>query len=303
VTKHCEILIPGHYFCDVIFTGIPGFPALGTELYTEKLTVVPGGCLNSITALRRLGVDVGWLGALGNDLFSRYIDGLITQENIDRRWLTELDAPLQRVTVSLSYPDDRAFVTYADDSPDTLDDTRHAVENRECDHLHFTGLQVDERAPDLLRACRERGITVTMDSQHRPETLADPLVREILPLLDIFMPNATEAMSLTETTNVDSAARLLRELVPFLVIKDGGNGAQVWQGDQHFQSPALPVEVIDTTGAGDVFNAGFLTAYRAGYDLPTCLKWGNICGGLSTTGYGGFSKAPTRAVVEEYLAN
>ncbi len=299
--KHCEILIPGHYFCDVIFTGIPGFPALGTELYTEKLTVVPGGCLNSITALRRLGVEVGWLGALGNDLFSRYIDGLITQEDIDRRWLTERDAPLQRVTVALSYPRDRAFITYVDVSPDLLDDTRRAVENNECDHLHFTGLQVDDRTPSLLRACHERGITVTMDCQHRPETLADPLVREVLSLLDVFMPNAGEALSLTETTSIDAAARLLLEHVPLLVIKDGGNGAQAWQGDTHIQSPTLPVEVIDTTGAGDVFNAGFLTAYRAGYDLPTCLKWGNICGGLSTTSYGGFSAAPTRATVETYL--
>jgi sugar/nucleoside kinase (ribokinase family) len=301
VAKHCEILIPGHYFCDLIFTGIPGFPALGTELYTEKLTVVPGGCVNSVTALRRLGVKVGWLGMLGNDLFSRYIDGLVTQENIDRRWLIEVDEPLQRVTVSLSYPHDRAFVTYVDPSPEMLDETRLAVENGECDHLHFTGLQVDPRVPDLLRACRARGITVTMDCQHRPETLANPLLRETLPLLDIFMPNATEAMSLTETTSIESAARLLLELVPFLVIKDGGNGVQAWRGDLHVQSPALPVEVIDTTGAGDVFNAGFLTAYRAGYDLPTCLKWGNICGGLSTTGYGGFSAAPTRAVVETYL--
>jgi sugar/nucleoside kinase (ribokinase family) len=100
---------------------------------------------------------------------------------------------------------------------------------------------------------------------------------------------------------VDEAARLLLNYVPFLVIKDGGNGAQAWHGDLHVQSPAMPVEVIDTTGAGDVFNAGFLTAYRAGYDLPTCLKWGNICGGLSTTGYGGFSAAPTRATVEQYL--
>lgn len=300
--KHCEILIPGHYFCDVIFTGIPGFPALGTELYTEKLTVVPGGCLNSVTALTRLGVNTGWLGTLGSDLFSRYISGLITQENIDRRWLTERDEPLQRVTVSLSYPHDRAFVTYVDPAPDLLDATQHAVENEECDHLHFTGLMVDARVPDLLRACHERGITVTMDCQHRPETLADPLVREILPLLDIFMPNAAEAMHLTETTSIEAAARLLRGYAPFLVIKDGGNGAQAWQGDQYVHIPALPVEVIDTTGAGDVFNAGFLAAYRAGYDLPTCLKWGNICGGLSTTGYGGCSAAPNRETVEKYLA-
>lgn len=299
--KRCEILIPGHYFCDVIFTGIPGFPALGTEIYTENLTVVPGGCLNTVTALRRLGVDVGWMGAIGNDLFSRFIDDWITQEKIARDWLTYHEEPFQRVTVALSYPQDRAFVSYVSVTPDQLDEVRRAVAADECEHLHFTGLNVDPRVPDLLRICRQRGIVVSMDCQHRTETLDSPHVREVLGLLDMFMPNAGEAMRLTGTTTVEDAAHLLRELVPLLVIKDGANGAQAWQGDLHVQAPALKVEVVDTTGAGDVFNAGFLAAYRAGNDLLTCLRWGNIGGGLSTTGYGGCSTAPTRAIIETYL--
>ncbi|MCC6802866.1 MAG: carbohydrate kinase family protein [Anaerolineae bacterium] len=299
--KRCDILIPGHYFCDVIFTGIPGFPALGTEIYTERLTVVPGGCLNTITALRRLGVNVGWMGALGNDPFSRIVDDWVTQEGIARDWLAMLDAPFQRVSVALSYPHDRAFITYVDPPPDMLDRARQAVEAGECAHLHFTGLLVNERVPDLLRACRARGVTVSMDCQHRPVTLAQPLVREIISLLDIFMPNAGEARSLTETSTLDAAADALRALAPLLVIKDGANGAQAWRGGEHIHAPAIPVEVVDTTGAGDVFNAGFLAAYREGNDLLTCLRWGNVCGGLSSTGYGGCSAAPTRAVVERYL--
>jgi sugar/nucleoside kinase (ribokinase family) len=297
----CDILIPGHYFCDLIFTGIPSFPALGTELYTEHLTVTPGGCLNTITALRRLGVDVGWMGTLGNDPFSRIVDNWVTQEDIERHWITWVDKPFQRVTVALSYPLDRAFVTHVDPSPDLLNRTIQAVETEECAHLHFTGLFVDPRIPEVLHACRTRGIEVSMDCQHRPVTLAQPLVREIISLLDIFMPNAEEAQRLTETSNLDDATRVLRELVPLLVIKDGEHGALAWQSDVHIQVPALPVEVVDTTGAGDVFNAGFLAAYRAHSDLDTCLRWGNICGGLSTTGYGGCSAAPTRAVVEAYL--
>jgi len=299
--KRCEILIPGHYFCDVIFTGIPGFPALGTEIYTENLTVVPGGCLNTVTALRRLGMDVGWIGAIGSDIFSRFIDDWITQENIPRDWLTYYDAPFQRVTVALSYPTDRAFISYVSVTPDQLDEVRRAVEAEECAHLHFTGLTADPRVPEILRACRERGITVTMDCQHRSETLDSPRVREVLSLLDIFMPNSSEALKLTGTSSLEDAARLLRDLVPLLVIKDGANGAQAWDADQHVYAPALNVEVVDTTGAGDVFNAGFLAAYRAGEDLLTCLRWGNIGGGLSTTGYGGCLTAPTRAILESYL--
>ncbi|MEP7292098.1 MAG: carbohydrate kinase family protein, partial [Chloroflexota bacterium] len=230
---YCDILIPGHYFCDLIFTGIPGFPALGTELYADRLTVVPGGCLNTITALRRLGVDVGWLGTLGSDPFSRIVEEWLTAENIRRDWLTALDHPFQRVTVALSYPQDRAFVTRVDPAIDLLDDLLRAVQAQACAHLHFTGLLVDSRLPALLRACRASGITVSMDCQHRPNTLAEPLVREILSLLDIFMPNAGEALRLTGMSHIDDAARALRDLVPLLVIKDGERGADAWQGDQH----------------------------------------------------------------------
>ncbi len=299
--KHCEILIPGNYYCDVIFSGIPGFPALGTELFTERLTIVPGGCVNTITALRRLGIHVGWMGYLGNDLFSQFIDSWVEQEDIDRTWLTTLDKPFKRVTVALSYPTDRAFITYVDPPPDLIDGVRAAVAADECSHLHFTGLTINAAMPELLSLCKAHKISVSMDCQHRPDTLDSPLVRVILRELDIFMPNAGEALRLTETNSINDAARILRELVPLLVIKDGAHGAQAWRGDQHAYVPALAVEVVDSTGAGDVFNAGFLTAYRSGADLATCLQWGNVCGGLSTTGYGGVSAAPTRDVVEAML--
>ncbi len=301
--NHCDILIPGQYNCDLIFTGIPGFPALGTEIYTEGMMLVPGGgSLNTVTALGRLGIDAAWLGVLGSDPFSRIIDEWATQERLDRRWLTHVDAPLQRVTVAMSYPQDRAFLTHADPSPDLMERTMRAVDAHECEHLHFSGLRVHPRTPDLLRLCHQRGVMVTMDCQHRDETLDDPLVCEIVSLLDMFMPNASEAMRLTETSSIEAAAEVLRALVPLLVIKDGERGAQAWQGDLHVSAPALRVEVVDTTGAGDVFNAGFFAAHRAGFDLLTCLRWGNICGGLSTAGYGGCTAAPTRAVVERYLA-
>ena len=67
-----DILIPGHYFCDIIFTGIPGFPALGTELFTKEVTVVPGGVMNTVVGLTRLGVRVAWLSTLGDDFFSLF---------------------------------------------------------------------------------------------------------------------------------------------------------------------------------------------------------------------------------------
>ena len=297
-----DILIPGHYFCDIIFTGIPGFPALGTELFTEGLTVIPGGIMNTVTGLTRLGVRVGWLGTLGNDFFSQFVADTARAESIDLGLIDFVERPLKRVTVSLSYTDDRAFVSYVDPVPDLLPQITEALEQGRFQHLHFTGLKIDERMPDLMRACHARGVTVSMDCQHRDETLDEPLVRDIMSHLDIFMPNVIEAQRLTKTDTMEAAVAVLRDLVPYLIIKDGENGAHAWREGQYYHADAIDIEtIVDTTGAGDMFNAGFFAAYFEQKSPTECLQWGNITGGLSLRGHGGYSTSPTRDELEEHL--
>jgi sugar/nucleoside kinase (ribokinase family) len=289
-----DVLMAGNYFCDIIFTGIPGFPALGTELYCDGLTVVPGGVLNTVVAMRRLGLNVGWIGVLGNDFFSRYTSDWIAAEGIDSALLERRAEPFRRATVSLSYPSDRAFVTYVDPAPDMIGKLIAESAGLAFRSVHFAGLMIDPRLPPFLRELRARGVFVSMDCQHRPYTLTDPLVAETLQALDLFMPNALEAAKLTGGADVaESAARLL-EHVPRVVIKQGAAGASAWWEGQHHHWPALPVTPVDTTGAGDVFNSGFLAARLAGEDVLTCLRWGNAAGGLSTLGYGGSGAAPRR---------
>ncbi len=299
--KACDVLVPGHYFCDVVFTGLPAFPAPGTEIYCDDVNVVPGGVLNTVVAFKRLGVKVGWLGALGEDFFSRFIREWAEQEGLDLSLVTQDGQPLRRLTVSLSLSSDRAFVTYADTPPGVFELTRQRLADTHCRHLHFSGLVVDERMPALLRECRDRGIEVSMDCQHREQTLAQPLVREILGQLDMFLPNAVEAQRLTGKESVNEAAALLAELVPLLVIKDGAQGAQCWWRGRCYHAPALPCDPVDTTGAGDVFNAAFIAAHLDGATPEVCLRHGTVAGSLSTQGYGGCSAAPDRVALQTAL--
>jgi sugar/nucleoside kinase (ribokinase family) len=294
----CDILLPGNYFCDLIFTGLPQFPELGREVYTDKLTVTVGGALNTVVALRRMGVEVGWIGQVGNDFFSRFVLETMEQEGVDGRLITRLDKSFQRATVALSYPHERAFISYIDPAPTPVEMVFEWLDRVRFHHLHFTSFQTHPRTVELFDLVRERGASISMDCQDHPIRLDQPGVREILSRLTIFMPNAREALHLTGGDSIESAAALLRPLVSTLVIKDGENGAYAWQGDAHWHAPAIPVNPIDTTGAGDVFNAGFLAAWRDGRPLDVCLRWGTICGGLSTLGKGGTSTAPHREVVE-----
>jgi sugar/nucleoside kinase (ribokinase family) len=296
-----DILIPGSYFCDVVFTGLPSLPLLGQELYSTGLDIVLGGTLNSVLALHRLGVRVGWVAALGNDFFSQYVEQQLSTERLATPLLRRLDAPLRRVTVSLSYPADRAFVTYTDGDFDEMALTEDTCARAQFRHLHFPGLEVSERALALIDACHERGATVSMDCQHRDEHIDSPLVREVLSRVDVFLPNVTETQRLTGASD-DEAIHTLRRCVRYLVVKAGANGATAYVEGECYHCPALPVTPLDTTGAGDVFNAGFLAAFLSKLSPAECLRWGNFCGGRSTQGLGGLSTAPTRRDLEAWLA-
>jgi sugar/nucleoside kinase (ribokinase family) len=298
---HYDIIVPGTYFCDVIFTGLPTFPSLGAEIVCQDLNIIPGGTLNHIIALKRLGVNVGWIGALGNDFFSKFVHEMLQTEGIDTSLVTHIDRSLKQVTVSLSFPHERAFITYADPTPDETELLLAGLEQISFRHLHFPSLWVDEAIPPLIHQCHERGIQISMDCQFQEVTLDSPLVCETLSQIDIFMPNASEAQKLTQTENLPDVLNMLAQLVPYVVIKNGGEGALARRNSLDYHEPALQLSAVDTTGAGDVFNGGFLAAHLQGHDTPTCLRWGNFCAGRSTLGPGPAS-APTRAQLDEWLA-
>lgn len=298
--NHYDVIVLGSYFCDIIFTGIKGFPTLGTEIFSDNLNITTGGVINTVVAFHRLGMAVGWVGALGDDFFSRFVAQSLTEEGISLELVARLERPLRFVTVSLSYPNDRAFVTYTDTSPDEVALLMATLEQVSCRHLHFASLQLDPRLPQLIRHAKARNISVSMDCQHHQYTLDEPMVRDILTELDIFMPNADEARQLTGESTTLAAGRSLARFVPVVVVKDGEHGANAWRDGLHHYAKGISVDAVDTTGAGDVFNAGFLSAYLQGLSLEDCLKRGNVSAGLSTRGLGGAANAPTLADIARF---
>jgi sugar/nucleoside kinase (ribokinase family) len=291
-----DIFLPGDYFFDLIYTGLPSFPVLGQEVYSTGLISTGGGLYITAASLRRLQVHAGWAAVFGSDYYSRYVYDIVKQEQIDLSLVRCVDQPYRRVSTSIPYQGERAFVTFIDPPPFDL----HAFwleQMQACDfkHLHIGGLMAYPELAPLAAEARRREATISMDCQDVPALHSDCKWRELLGLVDVFMPNAREAMLISRTSAVQSAIQQLMAWAPVVIVKDGANGAWIGAEGAITHVPAVNAgPVIDTTGAGDCFNAGFLRGYVIEHTpLQRCVQYANICGGLSVTQVGGATGAPT----------
>ncbi|MCS6842999.1 MAG: carbohydrate kinase family protein [Caldilineales bacterium] len=293
------VLLFGDYFCDLIFTGLPDLPRLGADLFSQDLAVVPGGAFNLALALTRLQVPTRWAARFGDDLFSRFVREECRRHGLDETLFEVHPQPYRSVSVSFSYAHDRGFLSYCDPLPER--DVRPILAAQRADwviHLPFDGAAETQALLDFAHA---QGSRVFSDCQYVDMTLATPGLIETLRRIDIFAPNRSEAAQLTGCDDPARAARELARYCPLVVVKAGADGAYACRGDRVWHAAALDVPVVDTTAAGDCFNAGFLAALLRGEDLPTCLRWGNIAGGLSVTAHGALA-TPTLAELQEVLA-
>jgi len=206
------------------------------------------------------------------------------------------------VTVSITHPADRALVTYLGairaltgaDVPDAV--------MAGLDHLHVSsfffqeGLRPD--LPDLFARARRAGHTTSLDTGFDPSGRWDGGLRATLRETDLFFPNQVELQALTGCADPAEGIRALDNGRTRVVAKLGKDGAMALDGGRVVHVPAYPVEAVDTTGAGDSFNAGFLHRSLQGAPLVECLRLGAACGALSTLGLGGTAAQPTLTEAE-----
>ena len=292
-----DIIVFGEYFCDLIITGLTEIPRLGADIFGTSMGIVTGGSFNTVRALHRLGLKVGWAADFGNDLFSRYALDEIRQEGVDTHLFRRHDRPLRSFSLSFSCGSERGFISYIDPVENYPREPMVYAQRPRC--VFLCGLEYGPEVLTLAEAVHAVGGLLGMDSQCTRATLKTPGVIEALQAVDLFMPNAEEAMSITGTRCPADAAALLTRYTPLVVIKQGGEGVLAQSGERVVTAPAIPVTVLDTTGAGDSFNAGFLYSHLRGDPLEVSLAYGNICGGISTTGYGA-SAVPTLVEAEAY---
>jgi sugar/nucleoside kinase (ribokinase family) len=291
-----DLLVVGRPCCDLIFTGLPTWPQPGRESYASDVFMTVGGAFNAAAAASRLGLQVGFIGILGSDRWSEFILEHFAAEGLSTELLRILDRPLPALSVALNCNGDRGFVTHEAET-DVVDQelfsyAARVVEATPARHVHVhlvCGL------PEIAAAARRRGMSITADAWGWEPWLCSGEVRAIMPLTDVLLTNEPEAQLLAGTTDTQQALASLAELTPYVVVKRGEAGAVAAVGGQALEAPTHPVDVIDATGAGDCFNAGFIYGWLRGLEPRACLALGNLCGGRAVQALGGYQGCPTEA--------
>jgi sugar/nucleoside kinase (ribokinase family) len=209
------------------------------------------------------------------------------------------------ITVVLSRGDDRALLT----APGTVGDLRGSHIDpellRSARHTHVSSyfLQRALRAdlPGLFEEAHAAGVTTSVDPNWDPQERWDGGLLDLLSETDLFLPNSAEARAITGIEDIDVAAESLAGRGGTVAIKFGDGGGMVVRGEEAIRVPGIQVDVVDTTGAGDTFDAGYLAGHLAGWPMQRCLALANVCGGLSTRATGGVVAQPTMEEALERL--
>ncbi len=307
VEKSFDIVAVGEINPDLILRGgdvVPGFGQVEKMVDDATLTIGSSTVIFAAGAAR-LGLRVAFIGKVGGDEFGRFMVAQMAARGVDTSGVV-VDRKLRTgLSVILSRGADRAILTYAGSIGalrfDEID-RRLLVRAR---HLHLGSFfLLDELRPDvpaLFDLAHAEGLTVSLDTNYDPTEAWDGGLAGALARADVFIPNETELKRISGETTIEAGLARLARQVPTVAVKLGGEGGMARQGDRVTRAPALPVQVIDTTGAGDTFDAGFLYGVLCGWPLEKSLRLACACGSLSTRASGGTEAQPTREEALSYL--
>ncbi len=300
-----DLLVAGEINPDLILTGDvePVFGQVEKCVDSAHLTIGSSSVIFACGAAR-LGLRVAFAGKCGDDLFGRFMLESMQACGIDIRAVKVVPGEKTGLSVILNRGSDRAILTFPgliasltarEVTDDLLQQARHL-------HIasYFLQTALQSGLPDLFRRARRLGLTTSLDPNYDPGQSWQG-IRELLPWTDVFLPNQTEACSLAGVDDPEEAARVLGSQVSTVAMKWGARGAVGVQNGHMAQVPALSVEVVDTVGAGDSFDAGFLYGVLHGWTLEACLRMGVVCGSLSTRAAGGTAAQPTLAEALDVL--
>ena len=305
--RRFDVTIAGEINLDLILYGLPEDMPQERELLASGFGLTLGSS-SAILAhnLAVLGASVGFVSRVGDDPLGTIALDRLSESGVDLSRVKRVaEGPATGVTILLPHGGRRHILTY----PGTMSEMSFADLDMEylasSRHFHLSSLFLQKalqpQMPELFRQLKAAGLTLSLDTNDDPEDRWGEPLDELLGLVDLFLPNESEACRITGKPDAEGAIEVLAKRVPVVAVKCGRRGSLVQQGGKRWAVPAETVAPVDTIGAGDSFNAGFLAARLRGESPEACAAFGNRTAALSTLRAGGTEAFRDPALVQNLL--
>ena len=289
-----DVVCLGILVADIWGRPVDEWPQRGTLGVIEEVGIGVGGCAaNSGTDLARLGVDVAVMGCLGEDPFADFVLERLSGDTVDVSGITRTTAAGTSSTlVLIDSGGERTFLHYFGANAHVKTNELDMDKISGAKLLHLAGALLmpgfdGEPQAQVLAAAQAAGVRTCVDVVWDDTSRWMELVAPLLPYTDFFLPSLSEAQQLTGLKQPeDVAGALLDTGVEVVALTMGEKGCYVCAADAELRLPAYPVEVVDGTGAGDAFAAGFIYGYLQEWDLERTAKFASAMGSLATTAAG-----------------
>jgi sugar/nucleoside kinase (ribokinase family) len=287
-----DVSVIGELNLDVILYGVPASLILEREHLASDLSITLGSSAAIFAHnLAVLGNKVGFHSCVGDDPFGQICMQRLSAGGVDVSHVRKLRGKTTGLSVILPQGKERYIMTY----PGTMYEMTDKELDMDClfdaKHLHLSSYFLQKglrpHLADIFRKAKDAGLTTSLDTNDDPEGLWGNDIHLLLGYLDILLLNERELRQLTRMEDVDRAAESLAAQIRVIAIKRGSQGAIAWAEKVRYVAPPFVVDVVDSIGAGDSFDAGFIHQFIRGKNVEECLRFGNIAGALSVTLAGG----------------
>jgi len=291
--REFNVLVAGELNIDLIFNNIEMFPETGKEVLAGQMVLTLGSSSAIFASnLSSMGSKVAFAGMIGRDIFGELVLKSLEEKRVNTRFLLKCSELNTGATVVINQKEDRAMLTYPgamiDLSADDISDEMLASTG----HLHVSSIFLQpglrKGIIGLMQRAKKSGLTTSLDTQWDPEEKWGLPLEELLPLVDVFLPNMQEFLNLSRSAALTKGIEKMASRLNILVVKDGSNSAYLWHKGHLVNRPAfLNPDVADCIGAGDSFDAGFIHCFIHGDPLEDCLRYATLMGAINTTKPGG----------------
>ncbi|WP_219834185.1 carbohydrate kinase family protein [Paenibacillus sp. R14(2021)] len=291
-----DAVVIGDANIDLVVVGCDEVPQPGQEVFVDNMMMhVGGGAALFAVSLAKLGLQVAFNGVLGDDGNGRFIRERFAKYGIDTTMIKTSTVHNTGVSIAFNPDKDRSFITYAGSNLELQVDELDLEPITRGRHVHVTGYRGrrnHETYMAFVQSLKEKGVTLSCDVGWDDSGEWDSCIFDYMRHFDVFLMNETEALHYTGSDDVEESLRYMSTYCSHVVIKLGADGAIAMKNGVVTRQSAYRVKAVDTTGAGDSFNAGYLYGYLSGMDVVTSLQYGNVCGALSVGAYGGSTGTP-----------